>query len=72
MPDYELKELTSHEGAALSKDLQEVLEKHGCEMGVTSTINLLKRVPKTEPTLSPIQPENGKGTNATEEDEAKA
>lgn len=34
--------LTSEELEALTKDLQEVLAKHGAEMGITSTINLTK------------------------------
>lgn len=57
---YKLAELTKEEADALTADLQAVLLKHGCEMGVTSNINLLKRVkveaPKAEePTVSPIQ-----------------
>lgn len=41
---YHLEELTTEEAAALTKDLQEVLKKHNCEMGVTSSINMMKRV----------------------------
>lgn len=41
---YTLQELTKEEADALTKDLQEVLKKHNCEMGVTSSINLMKRV----------------------------
>ncbi len=37
------RELTFEEGEALTKDLQDVLEKHGAEMGVVSSIQLLKR-----------------------------
>ena len=62
---YELKELTKEEGDALTKDLQEVLAKHNCEMGVTSAIQLLKRVETSEPTVSPIQIHGD--SNATEE-----
>ena len=36
--------LTQPELEALTKDLQEVLIKHNAEMGVTSTINLMKVV----------------------------
>lgn len=46
-----VRPLTQPELEALTKDLQEVLEKHGAEMGVTSTINLMKVVddePKPE------------------------
>lgn len=50
---YELKELSKEEGEALTKDLQEVLTKHNCEMGVVSSIQLLKRV--ETPIESPIQ-----------------
>lgn len=48
------RELTQEEGEALTKDLQEVLLKHGAEMGVIASIQLLKReevdeeTPKTE------------------------
>lgn len=48
--------LTPEELEALTKDLQEVLEKHGAEMGITSTINLMKT-----PISSPY------GTNSGEE-----
>lgn len=41
--EYTTRELTQEEGDALSKDLQEVLEKHNAELGVISTIQLLKR-----------------------------
>lgn len=54
---YDLRELTKEEGDALTKDLQDVLAKHGCEMGVTSAIQLLKREEKPE--LSLIQDVNG-------------
>ncbi len=37
-------ELTHDEAQALTKDLQEVLAKHNCEMSVASSIQLLKRV----------------------------
>ena len=46
-----VRPLNQEELEALTKDLQEVLEKHGAEMGVTSTINLMKVVddePKPE------------------------
>lgn len=44
MQDYTTRELTPDESAALTKDLQEVLMRHNCEMGVISSINLMKRV----------------------------
>ena len=36
------RELTTEEADALTKDLREVLEKHGCEMGVKASIEILK------------------------------
>ena len=36
------RELTPEELKALTEDLQAVLEKHGAEMGVSSSINLMK------------------------------
>lgn len=42
-----LTPLTKEEADALTKDLTEVLLKHGCELGVKSTIELLKRVEDT-------------------------
>ncbi len=61
---YTTRELTKEEGEALTKDLQAVLEKHGCDMGVVATIQLLKRVEaKPEDVLTPspaeFQPNNG-------------
>lgn len=52
----ETRELTKEEGEALTKDLTAVLEKHNAELGVVSSIQLLKRVDdgnedKTEETL---------------------
>lgn len=47
-----VRPLTQPELEALTADLQAVLEKHGAEMGVTSTINLMKVVedePETKP-----------------------
>lgn len=46
---FTLAELSREEADALTKDLQEVLAKHNCEMGVKSVIELLKRVPITPP-----------------------
>lgn len=46
MEEFTLQELSPEEGAALTKDLQDVLTKHNCEMGVKAAIQLLKRVPK--------------------------
>lgn len=43
----ELQPLTEQELEDLTSDLQAVLEKHNAEMGVTSTINLMKRKDET-------------------------
>ncbi len=53
----ELRPLNQEEGDALTKDLQEVLLKHGAELGVKANIELLKRV---ESIKSPFTPD---GTN---------
>lgn len=63
---YSTRELTKEEGEALTKDLQEVLLKHNCEMGVTSTIQLLKRVEAEAPTISPLQEPQENGNDTTE------
>jgi len=44
VPREETRELTIEEAQALTKDLQEVLKKHNCEMGVVSSIQLMKYV----------------------------
>ncbi len=40
---YTTRELTKEEGEALTKDMQEVLERHNADMGVIASIQLLKR-----------------------------
>jgi len=45
-----MRELTKEEGDALTKDIQEVLEKHNAELGVIASIQLLKRDDSTEST----------------------
>jgi hypothetical protein len=55
------RELTFEEGEALTKDLQEVLEKHGAEMQTKTSIELVKRIEDNEP-----EPEDN------EDEEAKA
>lgn len=54
------RELTQEEGEALTKDLQEVLVKHNAELGVVSSIQLLKRV----------EEEDGEKTEETSETKA--
>lgn len=69
--EYHLEEPTIEEHAALTKDLQEVLIKHNAEMGVTSSINLMKRVPNTveapKEEIPSSYTENGESTDNTEE-----
>lgn len=60
---YRLEELSPEEGAKLTADMQKVLEKYDAELGVTSSIQLLKRVSTS--VLSPIQP-NAEGENNIE------
>ena len=61
-----VRPLNQEELEALTKDLQEVLEKHGAEMGVTSTINLMKVI-DDEP-----KPESENTTDEPAETETKA
>jgi hypothetical protein len=44
-----VRPLTQEELTALTSELQAVLEKHGAEMGVTSTINLMKVIDEPKP-----------------------
>ncbi len=53
------RELTKEEGDALTKDMQAVLEKHGAELGVIASVQLLKRVETPEPIPSPVEFTNG-------------
>lgn len=64
------RELTKEEADALSADLTEVLVKHNCEIGVISSIQLLKRVEEEtnkEDIKSPFMPKNGDNNTTTEE-----
>lgn len=49
--EYTTRELSTEDAAALTKDLQAVLEKHDAEMSVVAQIHLLKRI-KQEPLSS--------------------
>lgn len=71
--EYRLEEMSPEEGKALTAELQEVLKKYDAEMGVTSSIQLLKRVhntpaPADAPVVSPIQEDDLK--NGPEETSA--
>lgn len=59
---YTTRELTPQEAEAITKDIQEVLEKHNCEIGVKAAIEILKR----EEVQDFLVPPNGDST--TEED----
>jgi hypothetical protein len=63
-----VRPLTQEELTALTSELQAVLEKHGAEMGVTSTINLMKVIdePKPESTTDEAKVEES-ADNSTEE-----
>ena len=68
---YTLKDLSPEEAKKVTEELQAVLAKYDCDMGVTSTINIMKRVPvptNSEPILSPIQPNNPNGEPNTNND----
>lgn len=47
-PKRQVRELTKEELQSLTNDLGEVLKKHNAEMGVTSSINLMKVVEEVE------------------------
>lgn len=42
--DYSLGEPSKEENLRLTEELKAILEKYDCEMQVTSTINILKRI----------------------------
>lgn len=68
MEKYTTRELTKEEGEALTKDMQEVLEKHNAEMSVMSVIQLLKRE-LIQDIPSPFI-KDGENNGTTEETEA--
>lgn len=53
MSNDELRPLTKEEGEALTAELQAVLEKHNAELGVSSSIQLLRR--EAQPVPSPAE-----------------
>lgn len=61
-----VRPLTQEELEALTADLQAVLVKHNAEMGVTSTINLMKVISSpNEPATTPEEPKSeDEGTEA--------
>lgn len=63
---YTLAELTTEEGDAFTKEMTELLEKHNVEVGVKSTIEILKRVEVKEDGVPTPYTDNGE-SNTTEE-----
>lgn len=63
--EYTTRALTKEEGDALTAEMIAVLEKYNAEMGVKSTIEILKRVPKD--IVSPFMPKNDGNNDKTEE-----
>lgn len=63
------RELSPQEATDVTNELKAVLEKHGCEMSVTSSIVIMKvQEDKEEGVLSPIQDVNpGTNDNSTSE-----
>lgn len=64
---YTLEDLTPEEAENLTKEITEVLAKYNAEIGVTSKINIMKRVEDTkggEEIISPLQ-SNGEGLEET-------
>lgn len=55
---YSLKELTSEEAESIAKEIQAVLEKYDCEMGVVASMQIMKR--QEDAVLSPMQPDGDK------------
>lgn len=65
---YTTRQLTEAEAEALTKDMTEVLEKHGADMGVVATIQIMKRVEVSEEGIkSPFIVQNGENPTTTEE-----
>lgn len=69
--NYRLEDLSPEEAKTVTEKLQAVLAEHNCEMGVTSSIQILKRVDvapaasENTDVVSPIQKddlENGSGS----------
>jgi len=58
--------MTEPELKALTKDLQEVLVKHNAEMGVTSSINLMKVIDNQDDSKTPESVEETKEETDTE------
>lgn len=64
-PKYTLEEPPKEEFEALTKELTAILTKYNCEIGVKSSIEILKRVEAKEEGIP--TPYNGDNTDTTEE-----
>jgi hypothetical protein len=70
-PTYKLGELNVEEAKAVTKELQDVLAKHNCEMGVKAALEILKRIPveegipSTDPSVNPLL--NGDNNDKSQE-----
>lgn len=62
---YKLEELSPEVGEQLKAELQAVLAKYDAEMGVTSSIQLLKRVEAKDPVPSPFIVNEGENPTET-------
>ncbi len=60
--NYTLQPLSEEEFKNLSSELTEVLNKYNAELGVKSTIEILKRVEKKEDVTSPYTDDKGEAT----------
>jgi len=60
--------LTKEEFAAFSADMDELLKKHDCEIGVVSTIQIMKRY-KEEGIKSPFVAVKDNGTDQIKKEE---
>lgn len=63
--------LTQPELVALTKDMQAVLLKHSAEMGVTSTINLMKVVKSTDEATATEEKVEDEGEKKADSETAK-
>lgn len=70
--EYTTRQLTKEEGDALSKEMLELLNKHDAELGVVSSIQILKRVEKVEEGIpTPFLTQDGENPTTTEEEATK-
>lgn len=68
--DYQTVELSQEEMADVTRDLQEVLARHDCELQVISNIHILKRQAVEKPTSVDVLPSPYDGEPNNEEPDA--